>query len=515
MQQGLAISQDTAETDNGTFEVFSGTLVIRYLICLASYYYVYDTQNIDRDYLPPECSPDINRQVLVQKAWETLKQAQQHTEIRLKKYIVTSEVSQGTFHPHYELLGRIYFIRAKLLTHFPQFVPRDDQSLPTESFVGQRRTKASIYWGRLFLLEKARLYAAANGSSEIYAYYAAMQSCSYLFAAFDDEENTLLSSPHIGNGRLSHQGCLKWARKLRDHALLAYSEMGLQCYYEIKEKSGLPEELDEYGHYYVDKLPAIYESRNVESSTTLNEDNIFLTLDMSLLGVDVREIPKLTPNHPTQNIYLFGANACYLFFVRGLYLLCSDATYEFKESPENSDIGWEPKLKKALRLLDMAWAVAEAGCSITRKKQDGESIRQIRRSFAHSGDVHQYTSSEIEAVQDLYPRRVSDIAALGKIFSAACMVLLLGVIPAEEREAMAANIENLLGMLHSSTRLSKTLRAHLARQKRYDGNLKDYLSTSSRIIKKYAAEINQPPNPIDLKAYRKRFIKELFEVLNG
>ncbi|MEL7506907.1 MAG: hypothetical protein AAFN42_06205 [Cyanobacteria bacterium J06554_1] len=509
VQQGLTTAQNSNNAENNAFEIFSGTLVIRYLICLANYYYVYDTENTDRRYLPPGCAHDINRQVLVQKAWETLKQAQQHTEVRLKKYIVTSEVSQGTFHPHYELLGRIYFIRAKLLTFFPQFVLKDEQSLPTENFSGQHRTRASVHWGRLFLLEKARLHAAANGSSEVYAYYASIQSCSYLFAAFDAEENLELSS-HIGNKRLNRSSCLEWAKLLRDHALLAYSEMGLRCYYEIKEKSGLPEESDAYGHYHIDKLPAIYESRNLEPTATHNRENTFLTLDMSLLGIDVKNISKLTPNHPTHNIYLFGTNACYLFFVRGLYLLCSDSTDEFKES---SEIQWEPKLKRALRLLDMAWAVADTGCSITRTKQTSKNIRKISRSFTSKRNTNQYTSNEIESVQDLYPRRVSEIAALGKIFSAACMVLLLGVIPSKERAVMNTNIDNLLGMLHDSDRLSPTLRAHLARQKRYDGNLREYLSDSSNIIKRYATELSRSSNPIDLKTCRDTFVKELFAVL--
>ena len=219
VQQGLNISQENTGIHNGEFEVFSGTLVIRYLICLATYYYLYDTQNTDTSYLPPDCLPDINRQVLVQKAWETLKYAQKHTEIRLKKYIVTSEISQGTFHPHYTLLGRIYFLRAKLLTYFPQFVLRDDQSLPTESFVGQKRTRASIHWGKLYLLEKARLYAAADGSSEVYSYYAAMQGCGYIFAAFENDGDLSLSSSQSGNTHLSHGNCLDWAKKLRDHAL--------------------------------------------------------------------------------------------------------------------------------------------------------------------------------------------------------------------------------------------------------------------------------------------------------
>ncbi|MEO1509556.1 MAG: hypothetical protein AAFU84_18100 [Cyanobacteria bacterium J06633_23] len=78
---------------------------------------------------------------------------------------------------------------------------------------------------------------------------------------------------------------------------------------------------------------------------------------------------------------------------------------------------------------------------------------------------------------------------------------------------MNTNIDNLLGMLHDSDRLSPTLRAHLARQKRYDGNLREYLSDSSNIIKRYATELSRSSNPIDLKTCRDTFVKELFGVL--
>lgn len=37
VQQGLTTAQNNTNPDNNTFEIFSGTLVIRYLICLANY----------------------------------------------------------------------------------------------------------------------------------------------------------------------------------------------------------------------------------------------------------------------------------------------------------------------------------------------------------------------------------------------------------------------------------------------------------------------------------------------
>ncbi|MBE9070504.1 hypothetical protein IQ260_28065, partial [Leptolyngbya cf. ectocarpi LEGE 11479] len=194
----------------------------------------------------------------------------------------------------------------------------------------------------------------------------------------------------------------------------------------------------------------------------------------------------------------------------------SNTTYEFNEHPTDAEIQWESKLRKTLRLLDMAWAIAEAGCSITRSKKEDQSVREIKRSFTHRNNENQYTSKEIESVQDLYPRRVSEIAALGKIFSAACMVLLMHVVSSEEQLTIAKNINNILGMLHSSDRLiNKTLRAHLARQRSYDGNLKEYLSANSDIIKRYIAEFKNSSESVDLKDYRDALIKELFEALHA
>ncbi|HEY9738835.1 MAG TPA: hypothetical protein V6D06_21220, partial [Trichocoleus sp.] len=132
VQQGLTIAQP-ASVNKVSFEVFSGGLIVRYLICLANYYYLYDTEDGDPKYLPLHCDPDVNRRVLIQQAWATLAHAQHHVAVRLRKYVIINEVSQGTFHPHYSLLSRIATLRAKMLLFFPQFVPKDDQ-MPSDRF---------------------------------------------------------------------------------------------------------------------------------------------------------------------------------------------------------------------------------------------------------------------------------------------------------------------------------------------------------------------------------------------
>ncbi|MEM8504957.1 MAG: hypothetical protein AAF716_17610 [Cyanobacteria bacterium P01_D01_bin.1] len=519
VQQGLNANSEGTSNSEQTFEIFSGALIVRYLICLAKYYYLYDREDDPRgEYLLPDCEQDINRQVLIQKAWTALERAKQHVEVRLKKYVVVREPSQGIFSPHHDLLGRIYFTRAKLLTFFSQYVPEDSKVLPAESFAGERRTEMSTHLGRLYLVEKARLYAAADGDSEVYSCYAATQSYLYLAAAYAQPE--IWSSP---SSDLSQQECFEWAETLRDHALLTYAEAGRRCYYDIKEKSGLPDEYDQHDvynnkdPYQITKLPAILELRGAESQLSKKEDR-FITLDISLLGVTPSDLPKLAPKRPTDTIYLFGTNACYLFFARGMCLLCSDRTTEFKPQPADQPIDWEEKLTTAIRLLNMSWAIAEDGCSFENVKENvngkTERYRRISRSFDDSDSPEHYTSPEITSVRDLYPRRINEIADLGKIFSAACMALRLHVVSAEQRSHIQSDIEKILDMLHGEYRFrkQKTLKALLRRQTRYNGHLQDYLASASRII---LAETSRPADSSKVQSHRDRLMSALFSALLG
>mgnify|MGYP001802600089 CR=1 FL=1 len=79
-------------------QIFSSTLLVRYELCQASYLYLIK-------------SPD--------KAWERLRKAEIHMNVRLTKYSLIDEVSQAPFHPHYQLLSLFFFLRARLLLFFP------------------------------------------------------------------------------------------------------------------------------------------------------------------------------------------------------------------------------------------------------------------------------------------------------------------------------------------------------------------------------------------------------------
>ncbi|WP_017296680.1 hypothetical protein [Nodosilinea nodulosa] len=487
VEQGL----ETNPIGTEPFEVFSGALVIRYLLCLANYYYIYDTDDRDPRYLPPNCEADVNRDILVQRAWEALDQAQRHISLRLRKYVVLNEVSQGTFHPHYLLLSRIAFLRTKLLLFFPRRVPRDDDYLPTESFVGRQRTEASIHWGRLYLAEKSRLYAAADGNSEIYACFAAMQSWIYLIAAYAEPSKLNLAGASSGTlpRQLGPSQCFAWAKQLRDHALITYAETGRQCYYQIKEKSGLlKDNLDQFGAYCIEKIPPIYETRGEHYTQLSQSATDLLVLDMSLLAVYPKDLPKLSPHHPTRTIYLFGTNACYLFFIRGLYMVCSNVAQEFdaEDTPKEA-IDWDAKLRHAARLLNTAWAMAEAGGSVQKDKRQGRRTYRISRSFNRRGGAAAFSSPDVDSIGDLYPRRISEISELGKLFAVACLVLRLSLVPTAEGAALEADIDALLLSLHNmqSSPSSRTERALIKRQKRYNGHLDSYITEATACLREY------------------------------
>ncbi|PSN19825.1 hypothetical protein C7271_05320 [filamentous cyanobacterium CCP5] len=519
--QGLTMTQTRSGEEVVEFEVFSGALIIRYLLCQANYFYIYDPNDRDPSYLPPGCGADINREVLTQRAWKVLDQAQQHVWLRLRKYVVINEVSQGTFHPHYCLLARIVFLRMKLLVFFPRFVPQDDRYLPTERFSGQQRTEASIHWGRLFLAEKARLYAAADGDSEIYACYAACQCWLHLMAAFAPVEQLNLPArsgsdlPERGL-TLSAEQCIDWAKKLRDHALISYADMGRYYYNQIKEKSGLPGELENFGSFRIQKLQAIYEARGQQYAEWTASSRDVLVLDMSLLSVTADDLPKLAPKHPDRSIYLFGTNACYLFFARGLYLLCSNDTQEFQANAPDQPIDWEPKLRLAMRLLDMAWAIAEDGGHVAREENSPERMRTIHRTQSDPeaySETPYYSTPDVDSVRDLYPRRINEIVDLSKVFSAASMVLRLGLTSQAERSQLRTDIDRLLDTLQSTNRLNRTVRALLSRQTRYNSHLQPYLDQAKTILQRQAATAMVEAAAPDMPKMRDRLLRELFSAL--
>lgn len=516
VDQEAAIAPSDDEPGNRTYEIFSGALLVRYLLCWANYFYLFDSrmEGETSSYRPPMRSADVSQSGLIRTAWKYLELARQHIERRLRKYVVINEVSQGTFYPHYNLLARMEFLRAKLLLFFPMAVPAERIYLPTDQTSAQGRTPASAYWGRIYLAEKARLYAAADGNGELYACCASMQCWMYLVMAFAPACNRLtfpVNTQPVVPKTFTLGNVMEWARRMRDHALLSYADTGQQCYYQIKEKSGLPNEFDDFGSYRIQKIKPIYEARGQENVRFVEANSNFLVLDMSLLVVDAEHLPKITPNLPIRKIYLFGGNACYLFLARGMYLLCGDELEEFgNPAIALQPHEWEAKLHRAMRLLNMAWAIAEEGGELERCDRDAPVQLHIHRHTPTPPHPDDYTSQDVSAIRDLYPRRVTEIADWGKVFAAVCMVLRLHTASEGDRPTLAAESDRILKSLHGAQRFNAALRSLLNDQQRYNGHLATLFDTAKQILAQYREQALASPQPHNIRAVRDELLRKLF-----
>lgn len=482
------------------FEIFSGALITRFELCRAHYFYLVDRraeQGI-REFLPSYIPLDLDErtfnQRLVDEAWQALNRAEEHLNIRLAKYFIINEVSQGLFHPHHQLRSQIYFLRAKLLIFAARQVrveePSSPHYIPTDGSVKGtfRDTETAIHSGRLYLMEKARLYAASNGDEEQYACYTACQAWLYLMAAFSSDE----ISVQVGTQQLTlnRDRGLDWARRLRDHALISYAETGQRCYYQIKENSGLSDDLTTpFGNYHIRPIPPISEML-AEHSPGQDRDSGVLYLDMSLLSVRREWCGANDIEKPSSRIYLFGTHACYLLFARGLFHLCSnqftegDNEFEFEVEQSDDPQLWDRKFHIASRLLNLSWAIADDGAQVHQSGEDGQY--DIRRNFMSSDSPEIDATSadpDVASVRDLYPHRVTEIADLGRIFAAASLTLRFYTAPAETHRQLDDRISWILGDLQSLRHCSRPItRQTLRHQERYNGHITAYLERCREIV---------------------------------
>jgi hypothetical protein len=505
------------------FKNFSGALLVRYQLCWATYYYLLDrkVERDNRDYLG-DLPVGADDRSIIREAWDAVNKSEQLATVRLAKYLLINEVSQGTFQPHYTLLAQIFFLKLRLLLFFPRLVPIDRQNLPTDvSIVANRRDVNAIYGGWLYLLEKARLYASCSGSQELYSCYTAFQSCIYIIVSLEEQEVRLVQNDR--ETQLSPQVCLSWARRLRNHALLSYAKTGRHCYYQIKEKSGISKSLSRsYGRYSLEEIPPIREMRHQDGERPGMHENGLLYVDMELLSIRGDLGQSDEEGDLKEQIYLFGHNACYAMFSRGLYHLCSDDRLEFQAtSPLETAQQWDQKFAQSYSLFTYAWAMAEDGGTL-RQSEEGDQIH-IGRDFTVSGDTmsasnigaEESTASYAKSVQDLYPCRVTEIADLAKIFMSVTALLRL-YVGIEDADQLRDDITAPLSKLHGEQRCQQSvMSAVLKGQSRYNGHLETFFSRCNRGLRNEIRQIQSlsAGNISDIKIHRKRILKTIFDGL--
>ena len=509
-------------------EIFSGGSLAKYEILKAYYLYLFDEEekNIDYRWLGID---DHRKTNLISKAWDCLDNAWHHLQIRVAKYAAINEVSQAIFYPYFIMLSHISFRKAKLFLYFP--------TDSANRFPGVPELK-NYHYARLYFFEQARLQAAKHGNQETYAVFTSVQVWAYVMAGYlqggdkyleGKEEDWIVTFPSGKSIDLRRKTCLKFAQELRDHALISYTEYGRNCYYQIKEKSGISDsavhKLPHYGNFTVEPIPLIREERSnanqVEQGYSYFEDRLsgdgILRIDMALLHM--RQLDN-SDDFLEKDIYLFGTKAANLLFARGMCELCDDEnTSKINE--------WKNKITKAYRLFTYAWATAEDGGK-TEIENDNQ-YKITRPDFTHKAreDARKvsYPPPEALSVRDIYPHRLSEMSDIGKVFAITARLLLMYLTKTErpleiaqanqKLEEYESEINQLMAHFHSTKRCNPVL---IEGQKEFNGHLRPYLNQIKKIsqtaLQTFHSDNRKYPLDVEqIKKIRHYLVKDFFEAL--
>lgn len=441
--------------------LFSDLMLAKYEICQFRYHYLTDLDE------KPELRSHSERATAIRAATDSLFNAENYLKKRLKKYYKVGESAQSNFHPFFYLLSRVYAHRAKIHIFSSVYT-----SLPIHGF--------DALIEPIRLLEKARIYAARDGSAAHYAYWSAYQSWCYIMAAYLGEID------QNGEG-FSKKELIDWAKRLIEHSLICYSKTGRNCYQQIKDNGGKITEFEngnkyyeQYGKVRIQVVPLIQELK--DDNKTIDQyrdpDNYVLNLDMSIL--------KQINDDDNKSIYLFGTNSSIILFGMGILKLC-------EEEKDNEDL--QKSITKAIRMFAYCAAIADEGSIKTDKNQDSELI-YLDRFFHPQGKDN--------LIRGLYPHRLTQFAALGKIFDATSKAILL--LQSKHLDFDWQNVKILLDNLNEKVRDKNS------EQTRYNGHLATHFT---RISEYFNQLESKKMNFSSLIQARNKVVKDIFRIVRG
>ncbi|MGI8501341.1 MAG: hypothetical protein ACR2LR_09385 [Hassallia sp.] len=443
----------------GTNKCFDDFMFAKYELCKFRYYYLTDLEDSENRQVHSD------RAIAIRAATDSLDNAEKYLKNILKKYYAISACVQSNFHPFFYLLSRVYAHRAKLYI-----------------FTSSYPDRAGGRWDGLIkpisLLEKARIYAARDGNPAIYAYWSAYQSWCYIMVAY-------LGDYQPSPTEFPREECLDWAKRLIEHALICYKNIGKKSYQQIKDNGGRITEVDKYGKYYknygnllIQVVPLIQElnKEKGESEQIYESENNVIKIDFSIL--------KKICTDDTKSTYLFGTHSCILLFSMGMLELCND------KNESQLVLG----IKKAIRMFTYCSAIAEDGNKGSRNPDDEKFY--LERIFSE-GDC---------LVRGLYPHRLTQFADLGKIWAATCKSILLLHNSAFDWQ----QINQLLETLPTSS--NQSILDSACRQKRYNGHLESHCD---RLVDYFEQLQVKKLNVNSLIEIRNKIVRDIFKIRRG
>ena len=454
-------------------------LVSLYYICLFDYHFYTDLEDEERDHQ--------ERGSAIRKAEECLNTAEEYLQEYLKEYAIIGEYSQTNAHPFFYYLSRIYSHRAKIYIFFPYIA-----QLPNP--------KTHLLIEPLRLLEKARIYAARDGDANYYAYWTVYQIWSYLITAYVGDTNRLTE-------KFSRQNCLEWAERLIKNALDCYGERGRKSYQQIKNYSGKQTEFvisnivyEKYNDIYVQTIPPIIEIG--KGSSHLDEFyQEILKLKSSQSQEKIIQLPMSALTYLDSNsdnkVYLFGIHASLLLFGLGLVELCKD----------NQEEGLEERIRMAMKRFTLGAAIASEG---TVDEKRGEKT-YLQRIFTEQKPNKDQKMPEDFQIRGLYPHRLTQFTAKGKIFAATCRVILL-LYNYEKYSSYWPEVAYLLNDLHDAQTIIRSNNPNYSLgQNRYSGHLEQQFKG----VKSYFESQKNSGKSGSLEEIRNRIVTDIFKILRG
>ncbi|WP_051503151.1 hypothetical protein [[Scytonema hofmanni] UTEX B 1581] len=443
----------------GTNKCFDDFMFAKYELCKFRYYYLTDLEDVENRQLHSD------RATATRSATDSLDNAEKYLKNILKKYYAISACVQSNFHPFFYLLSRVYAHRAKLYI-----------------FTSSYTDRAGGRWDGLIkpisLLEKARIYAARDGNPAIYAYWSAYQSWCYIMVAY-------LGDYQPSPTEFTREECLDWAKRLIEHALICYKNIGKKSYQQIKDNGGRITEVSIHGKYYknygdilIQVVPLIQElsEQSADSEQIYESENNVINIDFSIL--------KKICTDDNKSTYLFGTHSCILLFGMGMLELCDD----------ENESQLALRIKKAIRMFTYCSAIAEDG-NKGRRNPDDETF-YLERIFSE-GDC---------LVRGLYPHRLTQFAELGKIWAATCKSILLLYNSTFDWQ----EINQLLKTLPTSS--NQSILDSACRQKRYNGHLESHCD---RLVD-YFEQLQVKKLSFDsLMEIRNKIVRDIFKIMRG
>ena len=453
-------------------------LVSLYHICLFDYHFYTDLEDEERDHQ--------ERGSAIRKAEEYLNTAEEYLQKYLKEYAIIGEYSQTNAHPFFYYLSRIYSHRAKIYIFFPYIA-----QLPNP--------KTHLLIEPLRLLEKARIYAARDGDANYYAYWTVYQIWSYLITAYVGDTKLL-------KGQFTRQNCLEWAERLIKNALDCYGERGRKSYQQIKNYSGKQTEFsilnivyEKYNDIYVQTIPPILEIGKGSSHLDEFYQEIFKSSSQSQEKIIQLPMSALTylDSSSDNKVYLFGIHASLLLFGLGLVELCKD----------NQEEGLEERISMAMKRFTLGAAIASEG---TVDEKRGEKT-YLQRIFTEQKPNKDQKMPEDFQIRGLYPHRLTQFTAKGKIFAATCRVILL-LYNYEKYSSYWPEVAYLLNDLHDAQTIIRSNNPNYSLgQNRYSGHLEQQFKG----VKSYLESQKNSSKSGSLEEIRNRIVTDIFKILRG